>query len=125
MYWFANDGEPRDPSSYELYGTNDSISSLNHSDGNAESWTLIASGPLSLPSARLTAAAAVDVTNTVSYTSYKMVFPTIKNGSGTESLLQFGEIPCHHAARICRCAGCGLHLRTHSAPGGLGQDWCF
>ncbi len=67
------------PASYQLYGTNAAISSTANSTGTAESWTLIQQGSLSLPSARLTTAAAVPVTNSVSYTSYKVIFDTVKS----------------------------------------------
>ena len=48
----ANDDARRDPASYELWGTNDPIQSVNHSNGlGGENWTLISSGALSLPAA--------------------------------------------------------------------------
>src|SRR5688572_11086885 len=48
--WTANDAVERDPASYELYGTNDPITSEQNSNSNGtEVWTLISSGPLSLP----------------------------------------------------------------------------
>lgn len=37
----ANDEPARDPASWRLYGTNDPISSLDNSAGDAENWTLI------------------------------------------------------------------------------------
>jgi|GEM_PF-582309 len=76
----ANDAAPRDPSSYALYGTNNPIASAMHSDGKAENWTLIASGRLNLPLARVTAGPVVPVTNATSYTSYKLSFPTNSGG---------------------------------------------
>lgn len=75
----ANDAESRDPASYQLYGTNDAIVSPDNSQGNLESWTLISSGELALPVERMTAGEIVPVTNTTSYTSYKLVFPTIRD----------------------------------------------
>lgn len=74
----ANDFEGRDPASYDLYGTNDAITSGDNSLGDQESWTLISSGGLALPSARLTPGPIVDIANGASYSSYKMVFPTVK-----------------------------------------------
>ncbi|MEP0841601.1 MAG: hypothetical protein HRF43_02685 [Phycisphaerae bacterium] len=75
----ANDQEPRDPASYALYGTNDPVTSPNHSLGNLENWTLISSGPLNLPSARQAVGPVVSFENTTSYTSYRLIFPTVKN----------------------------------------------
>lgn len=89
----ANDHEERDPASYELYGTNAMIVSADNSDGAQESWTLIAAGTLTLPSARYTAGAAVDFPNAASYTSYKVIFPTIKrNTATTANSMQIAEV---------------------------------
>ncbi len=91
----ANDAEVRDPASWSLYGTNDAILSLNNSDGNGgEAWTLIDSGSLSLPSARNTAGGSVAVANTDAYTSYRMIFPTLKIGTGPGEVarMQIAEV---------------------------------
>jgi len=82
----ANDAEARDPSSYEIYGTNDAVTSASNSLGNAESWTLISSGSLALPADRLTVGPVVSFANAASYTSYKVVFPTIKDSPATNSM---------------------------------------
>jgi hypothetical protein len=87
----ANDAVERDPSAWQLFGTNDPIASVAHSTGTAESWTLIGSGALSLPSARNTAGAIVDVTNNTAYASYKMIFTGVKNAAGANSM-QIAEI---------------------------------
>ncbi len=79
----ANDAENRDPASWRLYGTNDTILSLDNSNGNGgEAWALIDSGLLSLPSARNTMGSSVSVANTDDFTSYRMVFPTLKGTPG-------------------------------------------
>ena len=78
----ANDSESRDPTSFSLFGTNDAISSTDNSQGTLEDWNEIASGMLNLPSARETAGPIVDVTNSTSYSSYKLFFPTLKGGDG-------------------------------------------
>ncbi len=89
----ANDAEVRDPASWSLYGTNDAILSLNNSDGNGgEAWTLIDSGSLSLPSARDTLGGSVAVANTDAYSSYRMIFPTLKIGTGNVARMQIAEI---------------------------------
>jgi hypothetical protein len=82
----ANDFSERDPASYELYGTNDPITSANNSTGLAENWTLISSGTLNLPEARRTDGPLVSFTNSTSYTAYKIVFPTLKNAAAANSM---------------------------------------
>jgi hypothetical protein len=72
----ANDVPDRDPTTWEIYGTNDAIVSTNNSFGTAENWTLVDSGDIALPPDRLTVGPIVTVDNTTSYTSYKMQFPT-------------------------------------------------
>ncbi|MAT69705.1 MAG: hypothetical protein CMJ58_09290 [Planctomycetaceae bacterium] len=82
----ANDAEERDPASYEIYGTNDAISSEDNSKGDAENWTLIASGDLTLPTERLTEADLVSITNSTAYSSYRVVFPTLKDAETANSM---------------------------------------
>ncbi|MHC4740413.1 MAG: LamG domain-containing protein, partial [Planctomycetota bacterium] len=96
--WTANDAEDRDPATWELYGTNDSIASTNHSTGMGESWTLIASGPISLPADRNSSdngpggfRASANVTNSTPYASYKMLFPTVKD-AGAANSMQIAEV---------------------------------
>ena len=87
----ANDADVRDPASYSLYGTNSPIVSANHGFGDGEPWTLIESGGLSLPATRQTAGSAVDVSGAVPYSSYRMVFNTVKNATSANSM-QIGEV---------------------------------
>lgn len=87
----ANDAEPRDPSSYEIYGTNEEILSGDNSDGEGEAWTLIQGGSLALPAARKADGELIEVTGAVSYKSYRIVFPTVKN-SGSANSMQIAEI---------------------------------
>ncbi|MBK7403640.1 MAG: hypothetical protein IPJ41_03140 [Phycisphaerales bacterium] len=75
----ANDAPGRDPASFELYGTNDPISSEDNSAGDAENWTLLASGDLSLPNDRFSAGAVHDFSNGTSYTAWKLIFRTVKD----------------------------------------------
>ena len=82
----ADDAEERDPASWQLYGTNDTIVSSDNSTGDVEDWTPIDSGSLSLPSGRQTPSAVVTVSNSGSYTSYKMLFPTLKDASVADSM---------------------------------------
>lgn len=90
----ANDAEERDPSSYEIYGTNESIQSLDNSTGLAENWTLISSGSVSMPSTRFANAPVLSFANSTAYSSYKLMFPTVKN-AGAANSMQVGEIQFH------------------------------
>jgi len=87
----ANDATERDPSAWQLFGTNNPITSLAHSTGTAESWTLIGSGALALPAARNTLGTLVTVANNTAYASYKMLFTGVKNSAAANSM-QIGEI---------------------------------
>jgi hypothetical protein len=108
----ANDRSPRDPASYELYGTNELIASQNFSQGIGETWTLISSGALNLPGTlpggpggdplndgRGELGPLVMVNNSTAYSSYKMVFPTMKDplGANADSMqlaeIQFYAVP--------------------------------
>lgn len=93
----ADDHSERDPASYEIYGTNDSISSGNNSTGLAENWTLISSGSLSLPEARETDGPLVSFANSTSYSAYKIVLPTVKDSSEANSM-QFADISLYQTS---------------------------
>lgn len=93
----ANDADVRDPMTWILYGTNSPIVSGNNTAGDSEPWTLIASGSTGLTTARLTAAPPVNITNFEPYTSYKMLFPTVRNAASANSMqvseVQLFELP--------------------------------
>lgn len=97
VFTTGGDAEPRDPASYELYGTNDAVVSQNDWTGLGESWTLISSGALSLPADRLATGAPVDFVNANAYTAYKLLFPTVKNAGGANSM-QITEIQLYTGA---------------------------
>jgi len=80
----ANDSATRDPAAWELYGTNDPIKSTDNTAGIAESWTLIASGALELPPARLTVGPVVSFESFAVYSSFKMVFTRTKGSSNMQ-----------------------------------------
>ncbi|MES2707891.1 MAG: hypothetical protein V4726_14965 [Verrucomicrobiota bacterium] len=86
----ANDGVERDPASYEIHGTDADIVSTDHSAGDQEPWTLVASGTLALPAGRLTVAPVVSFANTTAYKSWRVVFPTVKT-PGTANSMQLAE----------------------------------
>lgn len=87
----ANDAAERDPATYALYGTNDSIASIDNSLGNGENWTLIAQGAVALPATRLAPAPLITFANANSYTSYRLIFPTVKNAVAANSM-QIAEV---------------------------------
>ena len=82
----ANDFEDRDPGSWVLHGTNDPIMSTDNSFGTSENWTRIASGDVTLPDTRMTAGEVLSFTNDTSYTSYRLLFPTLKNTINADSM---------------------------------------
>ena len=92
----GNDAPNRDPTSWQLFGTNQPIVSQQNSFGTGEAWTLIGSGTVALPiTPRNTLGPVVPVDNTANFTSYKMLFPTIRNAGGRpascSSLARSGE----------------------------------
>ena len=102
--WIANDSEPRDPSSYELYGTNQTITGPG--PFALSNFTLISSGALALPSnlptrqpggtAPLvdTNSQTVNFANSTAYRSYMVIFPTVKTEASANSM-QIGEVELH------------------------------
>jgi len=87
----AGDAPERDPASYQLFGTNDAIQSLDHQDGlGGETWTLISEGPLSLSTDR-GASQLVDINASSLYSSYKLLFPTVRN-AGTANSMQIADV---------------------------------
>ena len=97
-FWNANDAEPRDPASFDLYGTNVAIGGAGPFD--LSDFSLIASSPLTLPSDRDTVADDMGFGETVSfsnddaYTSYMLIFPTVKDAVNANSM-QISEIQFH------------------------------
>ena len=85
----ANDVVGRDPASYEVYGTNEQIKSKDRSPGNAEEWTKIDSGNLSLPEERFSESGWIPIENKAPYRSYKVIFPSIKESSA--GMMQLSE----------------------------------
>jgi len=93
----ANDSEDRDPASFILLGSNDSITGP---------WEAIASGNLALPSDRNEGGNTVSIPpegnptayyqevlfdNVTPYTHYQITFPTLKNAA-TANSMQIGEV---------------------------------
>ena len=89
----ANDAVERDPTTIEIYGTNDAIASLDNGTGQGESWTLLSSGALILPDDRLTNsggfAVLIDAGVDVPYTSFKVIFGEVK---GAGNSMQIADV---------------------------------
>jgi hypothetical protein len=71
--------------------------STNNSPGTAETWTLIDSGSVDLPSERRTLGPVVPVNNSTAYASYRVIFPTVKDEAAANSM-QLAEIQFFPAA---------------------------
>ena len=95
--WTANDAEPRDPASFQVWGTNADVSgaSIALSD-----FTAIAVGTLDLPSSRNAGGgAALDDANSqtirflndTEYNSYLVLFPGVKDAASANSM-QIAEV---------------------------------
>ncbi len=89
----ANDGDNRDPMTFTLEGTN--------GDPAADAWTLIASGDTGLatnPGRNTWQDASTEplFANTDAYTSYRLLFPTLRGGG--QNSMQIGEIEFLSAA---------------------------
>lgn len=81
----ANDAPERDPVTYQLEGTNgDPLNGL---------YALIASGSTGLDTdpGRLTFAPQQNFANSAAYTSYRLIFPTVRNAANANSM-QVGEV---------------------------------
>lgn len=87
----ANNEVNRDPATFILYGTNEAIVSTDNSNGTDENWSKITNVPLqlALPNQRNAKTFFQNFTNTNQYSSYKLIFPTIK---GNASSMQIAEI---------------------------------
>lgn len=97
QFWTANDAEPRDPASYELWGTNDAISG---SSIPLSIFSAISTGILALPSSRNAVGSGpllpensqtVSFANSIAYSSYLVLFPTVKDAAAANSM-QLAEV---------------------------------
>jgi len=110
LFTTANDATERDPNAWTLYGTNDTITSLDNSTGTAENWTLINSGFVSLPDDRTTNGPVITVTNSTSYTSYKLIFTELKD-SGAANSMQIADVRFYESTN-----GTGANVLGASDP---------
>ncbi len=84
----ANDGPERDPMTFTLEGAN----------SPSGPWTLIASGDTGLSTTRLAQAAPVTFANAAAYTSYRVIFPTLRNTPSAATCMQIGDVELLDAA---------------------------
>ena len=118
----ANDSPERDPAMWELYGTDDPITSADNSQGLAENWTLIDSGSVALPDDRDTPGSWVVVDNDTSFSSYRMVFTDLKDASQPIRcrLLRFSSTICRFLNhRHASCAVSPYSARPDSFAEGI------
>ncbi|MEY4159125.1 MAG: hypothetical protein RL743_1620, partial [Actinomycetota bacterium] len=94
----ANDSPGRDPTSYELYGSNDGTT-----------YTLVASGSMTAPTDRFVNYTDITFSNSALYRWYRVVFPTIRTSGNA---MQIGEI------RLPAQSG-NLLSYTEGAPAGV------
>jgi hypothetical protein len=90
-FYTANDAPERDPADYKIEGSND----------GGSSYSLIASGTLSLPDDRNAGGLVLDpltqqiqqitLTNTTAYATYRVTFSNVKNNA-TATAMQIGEV---------------------------------
>lgn len=101
--WTANDVEDRDPASYQVWGTNAAVSGPSF---DSSLFTLISQGALALPSTRNPGGAlaldpvnsqTVSFLNSTAFDTYMILFPTVKNEAGANSM-QIAEIQLNSPA---------------------------
>jgi hypothetical protein len=83
----ANDAPERDPFSFHIWGTNDPVP--NGTSARFANWTSIDMGDMSAeigPLGRLTYSPVIDFTNGAAYTSYRVLFPTVRDSAGANSM---------------------------------------
>ncbi len=127
----ANDSAERDPMSFNIFGTNSALSSAQHSTGTAEQWTLIGYGTLAPPTTRFAAVPTVNLVNSTSYASYKIVFPTVRSSPTTANSMQISEIslyagldgtspiPLNSASAIATDSNSASHYPANERPSTL------
>jgi hypothetical protein len=124
--WTANDVAARDPSAYQIFGTNDPIISADNSDGTAENWTMITSGTMTLPDLRNVAGDLISFSNGTAWRSYKIVFTDNKGPDSGANSIQFAELifngtivpePSSAGVLALACGAVGVGRRRRCGPG--------
>jgi len=112
----ANDAPERDPLTWDLFGTDDMVTSAENSGGDAESWTLVDSGVTGLSLDRLATAAPQSVNNTTAYGAYRLVFTGLRD-AGAANSMQIADVvfnvpePTSMALALLGLAACGAKRR--------------
>lgn len=84
--WTANDHPSRDPAGFSLYGINGGVDPLTMNSTGEGAWTLIASGLLNLPEARLATGDIVWFSNDQSYDAYRFVATSVRDEATANSM---------------------------------------
>jgi hypothetical protein len=113
----ANDAPERDPLTFTIEGTNDA----NPSTALGAAWSSIFSGDTGLATnpGRLTVGPSVTFPNATAYTSFRVLFPTVRN-STTANSMQVSEIELFvpeptSALLLCgSIVGCALLRRARA-----------
>lgn len=104
----ANDAPERDPTSYQLEGSSDGVN-----------FAVVASGPLSPPTARFTLFSAAFV-NSAAYSQYRVTFPTVRN-SATANSMQIAEVQLNVRGDITSAADAVSVIYTAGASSPTNQ----
>ena len=98
----ADDSPERDPASYVLYAFNQA----------ENAWKELAAGSLSLPELRGSLVAPISIENASYYSSYRLIFPTLRNGIFANSM-QLGEILFVGNQKNAPIINCSAPSRTY------------
>jgi hypothetical protein len=92
--WTANDNDVRDPASVSIFGTNEALPDSG-TFALSNFTPIVTDLPLALPPNRNTTSLnfsqTLNFANSVAYTSYLVVFPTVKDSANANSM-QVGEV---------------------------------
>lgn len=101
-----------DPGSYRLEG----------GDSSSGPWTLISEGSLSLPTERSTRGPLVSFANTTAYNSYRLRFPTRRDGEGSFGTILVSEVELIHSATQTVTSDRTLVLKLNNGDKWTGTD---
>jgi hypothetical protein len=93
----ANDASERDPASFILYGSSSNLTGNASTNIPISSLTQIASGNVTMLDTRNAGPTVIQFANSVAYTSYVVVFPTVRSTAGN-NLMQISEIQLSQGA---------------------------
>jgi hypothetical protein len=93
----ANDAPERDPASYVIYGSAEALGGSSGTNIQLSSLTKIAEGTVTMLSNRNAGPTMIQFANSTAYTSYVVVFPTVRTPAST-TLTQISEIQLQQGA---------------------------